>query len=120
MAAINDAYAVLGDSQRRAAYDAELRRSRDRDADQERSSSAKSPRENLAPVQEAVVAVKRAALVMGGLAAVLWFGVERKSAWSFAWDWVSSGFSDASHYRIHWLMIIVVLAIVARLWPRHP
>ena len=114
MAMINRAYEILGDPAHRTAYDAERKAHFSSGTTEDQAGHAPAEQPAWSPS-----ALSRRFTLLATAGLLIWVvGVERKSAWEFGWDLVTSGFSDQSHYHVHWMFIIVVLTISARLWKR--
>jgi hypothetical protein len=101
LAAINDAYAVLGNLGKRRAYDA-------RRPVPKPPVCPTKPRPSL--LSSVVTLCARAVIVAGSVVMADLVAVEKKSWWRWAWDAATSLGANTSHYVVHWLLWLGIVA----------
>ena len=89
MTAINEAYGVLGDGQKRRTYDARRR----------------------APEVASRTIGLRCSLIAGSLVVADLVATEEKSWWRWGWDVATSCGADSSHYIVHWPVYLLIVAL---------
>lgn len=111
MSEINRAYDVLGDASRRRQYDEQL-------GGQEFEHAEPHDAEGRASFPIIPRAFRRLSVLLSALLLVWAFGVEKKSAWAYGWELVTSGFSNHSHYIFHWGFVVMIVAVAGWAWRR--
>lgn len=103
MAALNEAFGVLGDPARRREYDARWQ------PHGEGSETAEGG-EQRAQVS-GVGRLAQAGIICASVLLACLVAVDEKSWWQWGWDFLASGFSDNSHYVVDWPTLLWLVAL---------
>jgi hypothetical protein len=102
LSAITEAYAVLGDPQKRKDYDA-------RRPAPNQPACPPMPRPSL--FNRVAILCARGLIVAGSVFMADVVAIEKKSWWRWAWDAVTSLGADTSHFVVHWPLWLLVVGL---------